>query len=164
MTYSTDTPGWSDVFAELRFTVQEVCADHDAEKAAARARHCDSVAIEAAQSWLDRMRLRNAGTPALAWVGYTDPITCGKNSIAVAAIGAGVFACFHAPGYTRSGWFSLITPCPCGAWAETEVASAHAVRDVLDQVAAGDVIESCHNLMGHYKLRAEAAGTDPNAW
>lgn len=166
MTISTnvDTTRWSDVFAELRSTVRDACAARDAEEAAARAQHCDIVAIEAARSWLDAMNLRDCGTPALAWVGYTDPDVCGKNSIAVAAIGAGVFACFHAPGGTRAPWFTLIVPCRCGAWASVELASLHALLDVLDQVAAGAFIEDCHSFARHRRMRAEAAGADPDGW
>lgn len=160
MTTSTDVgaTGWSDVFAAMRSTVREACAALDAEAAAERARHCDQVATLAGRYWTDSIVCDHPHAPALDWVGYTDPGTCGKESSAVAAIGNGVFARYHVPGGSRSPWMALIVPCACGRWAESGIRSPHDLMTLLDMVAAGAIMESCPDFARHRKMRSAGSG------
>jgi hypothetical protein len=159
MTTSTDVgPGWADTFAAMRSTVREACAALDAEAAAERARHCDQVATMAGRFWTDAIVCGHPAAPALGWVGYTDPGTCGKDHTAVAAIGNGVFARYHVPGGARSPWMALITPCACGRWSESGIRSPHDLMAVLDLVAASAIMPSCPDFDRHRQMRAEASG------
>lgn len=141
----TGTAQWPGVLAELRSAVRDECAHRDAEAGRARQAHCDHLAHNAAQFWTG-LTGGNLNAPALAWIGYTDPATTGKNSMAVAAIGSGVAACYRTPRGTRRPAVSLIVPCGCGAWTEEEVRSAHTLLKTLDQVADGARFDSCYHL------------------
>lgn len=145
------------MFAELRSAVRDVCAARDAEAARARAVHCENLVRNAAGFWTGIVG-GGLSVPALAWAGYTDPVKTGKNSIAVAAIGSGVFACYHAPRVsTGYPWMSLIVPCGCGAWIEVDLRSAHDVLGALDQVADGAMSASCHHPGRPRRTRTAAA-------
>lgn len=160
MTTLTDVgaDGWSDSFAALRSAVRQACTALDAEAAAERDRHCDQVATLAGRYWTDAIVCGHPHAPALDWVGYTDPDNCGKDSMAVAAIGNGVFARYHVPGGSRSPWMALIVPCACGRWAESGIRSPHELATMLDLVAAGAIVPSCPDLPRHREMRAEEPG------
>ncbi len=149
-----------DAFEALRSTVRAACAALDAEAAATRTRHCDQVATLAARYWTDAITCGHPAAPTLRWVGYTDPNNPGENSLAVAAIGNGMFARYHVPGGSRSPWMALITPCACGRWVESGIRSPRDVVAVLDLVAAGAILPSCPDpdVDRHCQIRAGEPG------